>query len=182
MTISTNNILTLDGNKILSFLKNVIFILSFSFLTGVAAGLKIEIGIIPITMQTLVVLLSGFFLGSKKGALSQLTYLVMGVSGIFWFSHGGGLAYVLSPTFGYVIGFILAAFLVGFICERFGNNFKNVILAISIGGITLYIPGILWLAYFIGFEKSLIVGFYPFIIGDVLKAILAGSIISLIRR
>lgn len=182
MINSIHNILSYDKNKALDFLKNLALILSFAFLTGIAAGLKIEIGIVPITMQTLIVLLSGFFLGSKRGALSQLMYLTMGVSGIFWFSHGGGLAYILSPTFGYIIGFILAAFTVGLICEKFGKDIRIIVMAMFIGNAIVYMPGLLWLARFIGIEKALISGLYPFIIGDILKVIAAGAIVSFVKK
>jgi len=153
-------------------IKDIVFIVSFALLTGISANLKIEIGIVPITMQTLAVLLSGALLGAKRGALSQLTYLLMGLSGIFWFAHGGGFAYILSPTFGYIIGFILASYVTGLLYEKIS------VFALLIGNIFIYMFGLLWLATFIGFEKALTAGLYPFILGDALKISLAGIILS----
>jgi len=167
-------------NKTLTILKDVLLVLSFAILTGISAKLKIEIGAVPITMQTFAVLLSGALLGSKRGALSQISYLFFGLFGISWFSRGGGISYLISPTFGYIIGFVFAAHLVGLLAEKgFDRNIKTAILAMFLGNLILYIPGLLWLAKFVGFSKVLTVGFYPFIFGDLLKIILAGSVLPL---
>ena len=167
-------------NKTISLIKDAFFVLSFAILTGICAKLKIEIGPVPITMQTFAVLLSGALLGSKKGALSQIAYLLMGLAGVPWFARGGGMAYSFSPTFGYIIGFILASYLVGWLCERgFDREIKRTILAMLVGNVLLYIPGILWLARFVGFEKALEVGLYPFIFGDLLKIFLASLFLSI---
>jgi len=167
-------------DKTLALIKDIALVLSFATLTGICAKLKIEIGIVPITMQTLAVLLSGALLGSKRGALSQLTYLSIGLAGLPWFARGGGMAYIMSPTFGYIIGFVLAAYLVGYLAEKgLDRSLKTAILALLIGNIILYIPGLLWLAKFVGFGKVLAVGFYPFIPGDLLKILLAGTILPI---
>jgi len=165
-------------NKVLRAIKDIVLILSFAILTGVCAQLKIEIGPVPITMQTFSVLLSGALLGSKRGMASQLTYLLMGLAGFSWFARGGGITYILSPTFGYILGFVLAAYLIGYWAERgWDKNIKTAILAMLIGNILIYIPGLFWLAKFVGFGKVLAVGLYPFIIGDLLKIFLAGTIL-----
>ncbi|MDD5098661.1 MAG: biotin transporter BioY, partial [Candidatus Pacebacteria bacterium] len=76
--------------------------------------------------------------------------------------------YIMSPTFGYIVGFVLSSFVVGWSCEK-GFNKKTAFVAIFIGNAVLYIPGLLWLANFVGFEKVLEIGLYPFILGDLLK-------------
>lgn len=162
-------------SKTLSLVKDAALILSFAILTGISAKLKIEIGVVPITMQTFAVLLSGALLGKARVAASQITYLLMGLAGVPWFSRGGGIQYILSPTFGYIIGFVLAAYCVGWLCERgWDRNLKTAILALLLGNILIYIPGLFWLARFVGLRKVLSIGFYPFIIGDFLKIFLAG--------
>jgi biotin transporter BioY len=167
-------------NKSLILLKDILLVLSFTLLTAVSAKLRIEIGPIPITGQTFAVLLSGALLGSKRGALSQIFYLLGGLTGIPWFARGGGIAYLISPTFGYIGGFVLAAFVVGFLCERgFDRKIESAILAMLVGNILLYLPGLLWLAGFVGWGKVLAVGLYPFIIGDTVKLFLAGLILPL---
>ena len=167
-------------NKILILVRDLVLIFSFAILTGLCAKLKIEIGPVPITMQTFSVLLSGALLGAKRGALSQITYLSMGFAGIPWFSRGGGMAYLLSPTFGYLVGFVFASFFVGFLCQKgFDRKLGRAILAMFFGNLLIYLPGLFWLARFVGLEKVLAVGFFPFVLGDVLKIILAGSILPL---
>ncbi len=170
-------------NKTISLIKDAFFVLSFAILTGICAKLKIEIGPVPITMQTFAVLLSGALLGSKKGALAQLTYLLLGLLGLPWFARGGGMAYIFSPTFGYIVGFVLAAYLVGWLCEKgFDREIKKAILAMLAGNIVIYIPGLLWLANFVGFGKVLKIGLYPFIFGELLKIFLASSILPISWR
>jgi len=165
-------------SKNLALVKDILLVLSFAILTGICAKLKIEIGVVPITMQTFAVLISGALLGSKRGALSQITYLLMGLAGIPWFSRGGGMGYVFSPTFGYIVGFVLAAFFVGFLCEKgFDRKIETAILAMLVGNILIYLPGLLWLVKFVGFKRVLLVGFYPFILGDLIKLFLASLIL-----
>lgn len=166
-------------NKALFLAKNIFLVLSFAGITGICAQLKIEIGAVPVTFQTLAVLLSGALLGAKKGALSQLTYLGMGLAGFSWFSRGGGMFYVLSPTFGYIVGFVFTSYLTGYLIEKgWGKSFKLTFLAILFGSIILYFPGLLWLARFVGFNEILLIGFYPFIFGDLIKVFLAVLILS----
>jgi biotin transporter BioY len=167
-------------SKILALVKDILLVLSFTLLTAISAKLKIEIGVVPITGQTFAVLLSGALLGAKRGALSQIFYLLGGLAGIPWFSRGGGIAYLMSPTFGYIIGFVLASFFIGFLCERgFDRKIESAILAMLVGNILIYFPGLLWLARFVGFEKVLSIGFYPFIVGDLIKLFLASLILPL---
>lgn len=164
-----------------SLIKDIVSVLFFSILTGISAGLKIEIGPVPITMQTLVVLLSGAYLGSKKGAISQLAYLTVGITGIPWFSRGGGLSYILSPTFGYLIGFISASYMVGFFIKK-NRNIFNIIKSLIVGNFFVYSFGILWLSRIFGLSKSLAIGLYPFILGDILKMFLAIIILKNIKQ
>jgi biotin transporter BioY len=167
-------------NKILAMTGDIVLILGFAILTGISAKLKIEIWPIPITMQTFTVLLSGALLDSKRGAMSQLTYLLMGLAGLPWFSRGGGIQYILSPTFGYILGFVFAAYLVGYLAERgWDRNIKTAILAMLIGNVLIYLPGLLWLIRFVEIKKVLTIGLYPFIFGDLLKILLAGAILPL---
>ena len=166
--------------KTITAVRDVLLILSFAVATAVCSQIKLEIGAVPITMQTFAVLLSGALLGSRRGALSQLTYLSMGLSGIPWFSRGGGIGYLLSPTFGYILGFVFAAFFVGWLCEKgFDRDIRTAVFAMFAGSIIIYVPGLFWLAKLIGFGKVLAVGLYPFIFGDLLKILLAGLLLPL---
>jgi biotin transporter BioY len=167
-------------SKSLVLLKDILLVLGFTLLTAISAKIKVEIEPVPITGQTVAVLLSGASLGSRRGALSQIFYLLGGLAGIPWFARGGGIAYLMSPTFGYIIGFVLASFFVGFLCERgFDRRIETAIFAMLVGNILIYFPGLLWLARFVGFEKVLLVGFYPFLAGDLIKLFLSSSILPL---
>lgn len=168
-------------NLNMSLIKDIVSVLFFSVLTGISAGFKIEIGAVPITMQTLIVLLSGAFLGSKKGSISQLTYLTAGITGIPWFSRGGGLLYILSPTFGYLVGFVPASYMVGILIKKNQNSF-NIIKSFIAGNFFIYSFGILWLLRIFSLSKSLAIGLYPFILGDVLKMFLAIIILKNIKQ
>jgi biotin transporter BioY len=170
-------------NRILVVVKDIVLILGFAILTAAAANIKVEIGQVPITMQTMIVLLTGALLGSKRGTISQFLYLLGGLSGLPWFSRGGGIAYAFSPTFGYILGFLPAAFLVGFLSERIKNEniIKDFFVMLS-GNLAIYIPGLLWLSGFVGLSNVLALGFLPFIFGDLLKMILAVSILFLVKK
>jgi biotin transporter BioY len=175
--MKTKAITSVFSKRIISGIRDAIFVFSFSILTGILAKLKIEIGPVPITFQTLAVLLSGAILGTKRGALSQIIYLLYGILGIPWFARGGGISYIFSPTFGYLLGFVFCAFLVGFLFERnLAKDFKSSVLIMILGNLILYLPGLLWLGKFVGFENVLKVGFYPFLIGDLLKIFFASLI------
>ena len=123
----------------------------------------------PITGQTFVVLLAGLVLGSTFGAVSMLMYLFIGMSGLPFFSAGvAGLAILKSPTIGYIIGFFLAANVIG----RFANK---PILGIALGSVLIYICGVVGLILILNVTVSnaITIGVLPFIIGDVIKSIMA---------
>ena len=130
---------------------------------------------VPISAQTLSVLLIGVLLGSKRGTLCVLLYLIAGFAGAPLFANGmGGPLYFFGPTGGYLIGFIPAVFLTGWLAEKgFDRTFFKNFLILLIGNLAIYIVGLLWLIPFAGFDKILHIGFYPFIIGDSIKIFLA---------
>ena len=155
--------------------RDVLLILSFSMVTALSAQIAFYIGPVPITGQTFAVLLAGALLGSRRGALSQLTYLGMGAMGapIFAGWHGG-IGVLMGPTGGYLIGFVAAAFVVGFLAERgWDRRFWSMALAMLIGNIVIYAFGLPWLANFVPSGSVLAAGLYPFIPGDLTKLVLA---------
>ena len=122
--------------------------------------------------RTFVVLLAGLVLGSTFGAVSMLMYLFIGMSGLPFFSAGvAGLAILKSPTIGYIIGFFLAANVIG----RFANK---PIIGIALGSLLIYICGVIGLILIINTSVSnaITIGVVPFIIGDVIKSILAVAV------
>ena len=165
---------------------DVALITGFSSLTALSAQASFWIGPVPITGQTFAVLLAGALLGSRRGALSMLTYLGIGLSGLpFWFALGGplGVARLIGPTGGYLIGFIPAAFVVGWLAERgWTRRIWTTALAMLIGSAVIYSIGLPWLAHFVPADKVFAVGLYPFILGDLLKLALAASAVPLATR
>lgn len=135
---------------------------------------------VPITGQTLAVLVVGISLGARRGALSVLLYLVEGVMGLPVFAGGAlGIARIVGPTGGYLWGFALAAFVVGLLAERgWGRRMYSAILAMLIGNATIYLLGLPWLARFTGAERVLPLGLYPFLAGDLIKVVLATVVLA----
>ena len=156
-------------------IRDVLLVVSFSLITALCAQVAIWIGLIPITGQTLGVLLSGALLGSKRGALSQVTYLCWGAMGLPVFASGfSGIPYMIGPTGGFLMGFVVVAFVVGLLSERgWDRRAWTAAIAMLIGSIVLYAFGLSWLMHFVPANQVLAVGLYPFIIGDSIKIVLA---------
>jgi biotin transporter BioY len=155
-------------------------VFGFACFTAICAQISFWIGVVPITGQTFAVLLSGALLGSRRGALSQLTYLAIGATGIpYWFALGGapGIARLVGPTSGYLVGFVAAALVVGLLAERgWDRRVWTAILAMLIGSMVFYVPALLWLAHFVPEGTLLQAGLYPFIIGDLIKIVAAALV------
>lgn len=130
---------------------------------------------VPITGQTFGVLLTGALLGSRRGALSVVLYLLEGVLGLPVFAGGAsGPGRLLGPTGGYLLGFVAAAWVTGYLCERgWDRRVLSATLAMGIGNGVIYLFGLLWLAYFVGPGRALMAGLWPFIPGDVVKIAMA---------
>ena len=157
-------------------------------LTAVAAQISIPASPVPFTFQTLVVLLVGASLGSVRGALSMALYAVLGVIGLPVFaplsdgSHATGLQAVLGATFGFVIGFIAAAFVVGLLAERnWSSHALKMFASYAIGSLVIYAFGIPVLAA-VATKGDLAIAagiMVPFLIWDAVKAVAAGALLPL---
>ena len=139
---------------------------------------------VPITFQTTGVLLMGGVLGFRWGTLAILVYYFLGMAGIPVFKDGGnGWHYVSStPTAGYIIGFIAAVPLVGFLSQR-GWHHGRILWPMLLGNLLIYVPALLWLSYF-DFEwpaegQLFMSGMYPFLPGDIVKLIIASLVVGL---
>lgn len=130
---------------------------------------------VPVTGQTLAVLMTGVLLGSRRGSLALLTYLAEGALGLPVFAGGvAGLARLTGPTGGYLIGFVAAAWLVGLLAERgWDRRPETTLLAMLFGNVLIYAFGLPWLARFVGTERVLALGLFPFIAGDLWKLLVA---------
>ena len=161
-------------DRVLRAARDVALIVGASLFVALMAQLVIRLPFtpVPITGQTLAVLLTGAALGSWRGGAALLLYLVEGSFLPFYADGASGLAWTLSSG-GYIIGFIPAAFVVGFLSERGWDRRVWTILAMLAGNIILYIPGLIQLSYFVPEGKVLEFGLYPFILGDLVKLYIA---------
>ena len=168
-----------------SAINNVALILSGAVFTAYAAQLVIPMWPVPITAQTLAVLLVGSVLGATRGAISLIVYFSMGAVGLPVFSAATSLSF--GPTFGYIVGFIAAAALVGYLSQRgWHKSVAGVLGSFAIANSVIYLFGLPWLAFVLGSlgaANDLVsvsaAGLAPFIIGDVVKMTLAAALLPL---
>jgi biotin transport system substrate-specific component len=136
---------------------------------------------VPITGQTFAVLLVGASLGALLALASLGLYLFVGALGAPIYADGnGGWETLTGPTGGYIVGFVLAAVLIGALAQRrWDRRFSSAVAAMLTGNVVIYLVGLPWLADKIdaGFETTLEQGLYPFVVGDLLKLYLAGALL-----
>jgi biotin transport system substrate-specific component len=160
-------------------LRAVLLAVLGSALLALSAKLKVPFYPVPMTMQTFAVLLIGLVFGARLGLATVVLYLAEGAVGLPVLAgtpeRGLGLAYMFGPTGGYLLGFALAVTLTGWIAER-RRDAAGLALAVAAGGLVLYVPGLLWLAKFVGLEAAFGLGLAPFVVGDLLKAALAWAL------
>jgi biotin transport system substrate-specific component len=163
-----------------SLAHNALIALAASLLLWAAAKARIDIGVVPVTLQSLAVLTLGAALGPRLAAAAVLAYLAQGALGLPVFAgtpeKGIGLAYMMGPTGGYLVGFLLAAVAIGWLAQRGADRSPvRMFLAMLASTALIYVPGVLWLAAFVGLEKAVALGVAPFLAGDVIKAALAAA-------
>lgn len=170
---------------------DVALVLLGSTVVAVCAQVAIQLPFVPITGQTFGVLVVGTALGSKRGALAILAYLAEGLAGLPVFQNGNsawmpnrlGEPYITGTTLGYLVGFVIAAYVVGWLAERRGMDREvwSAALLLLVGNVVLYIPGLLWLQFWLtghGIPTPVWdAGLLPFIWGDLIKLILAATIV-----
>ena len=172
------------SNKVAVYAIGVLF---FVLATTLGAYVRIPVAgsPVPITLQTLFVMLSGAVLGKRLGSFSQLCYLVLGAAGLPIFQgYSFGASYLLGPTGGYIVGFLFAAYLIGRMTKTGNKGTAFVMASFTAASLVIYAFGILWLTflYRIGIAKAFSIGVLPFIPGDILKVIFAAFIYSKISR
>lgn len=133
--------------------KNMALCSLFSALIAIGAFIQIPVPMQDyFTLQFFFVLLAGILLGSKLGSLSVLLYVVIGLLGIPVFAAGGGIAYVVRPSFGYLLGFIVTAYVCGYICEKSKyQGYKKYALAVFAGLLCTYVIGITYKYFILNF-------------------------------
>ena len=158
-------------------LRDAALVLGGSLLVALSAQIRVSLPFtpVPITGQTFGVLLVGALLGARRGALSLVAYLVEGAAGLPVFAGGAaGVQYLVGPTSGYLVGFVAAALVTGWLAERrWDRRVWTAALAMAVGNLVIYGFGLPWLARFVGPEQVLVAGMLPFLPGDALKLVLA---------
>ena len=157
----------------------------FTALIAVGAYITIPIPIIPLTLQVLFVMLAGILTGGKWGVFSVLAYIAMGLAGLPVFTQGGGIAYVLKPTFGFMIGFIPGAYLAGAITHKSSSpGFRRIFMACLASVAVIYFFGTVYLYLMNRFYYGNTIAFWPMILacdiqplpGDIIKSVIAAKV------
>jgi biotin transport system substrate-specific component len=163
-----------------SLAKNAVIVIISSLALALSAKVQLPIGTVPFSMQTYVVLVLGALLGKRLATFAVLLYLAAGLAGLPVFTAGGGLRYLTSPTFGYLVGFLPSVIFIGYFTELgFGRTIFGSIVLMSIGHILIFVFGMIWLVPMFGLEKAYLVGIQPFFVMFAVKTILAALSIAL---
>lgn len=156
----------------------------FAVLTcvGAWASIRLPLTPVPITLQVFFVLLSGAVLGGRLGALSQVMYILLGISGLPVFAGGAsGPGVLVGPTGGYLFGFIAGAYVTGWAGHSIApTGFRRLILATLLGLCPIYLAGVIWLWFWLKSTPMivLIAGILPFLPGDIIKAVVSAYVAS----
>lgn len=158
----------------------------FTGLTAMGAFISIPLGQVPITLQTLFVILSGLILGPKLGAFSQLVYIILGLIGIPIFANfTGGPQYIMMPSFGFIIGFVFTAYIVGKVAYgKEGFNHNRIWIASFAGTVVIYLFGLPYMYYILNivmvknlsFSTIINMGCLLFLPGDLIKLVVASLV------
>jgi biotin transport system substrate-specific component len=166
-----------------NLLRYLLFAVTGSLLLTATAKISVPFYPVPLTMQTFVLLAMGMVFGWRLGCASVLLYLAEGAAGLPVFSgspeKGIGLVYMMGGTGGYLLGFIFAVAVCGYLAERGWDRIVwTTALTMLLGNIAIYVPGLLWLGVLFGWDKPILEwGLMPFILGDVAKIALAAIVL-----
>jgi len=168
-------------------LRAIVLAIAGTALLTISAKIQVPFYPVPMTMQTFAVLVIGMSYGWRLGGVTVLLYLAQGAVGLPVFASGGGFAYFAGPTGGYLIGFLAAAVVVGWLGERgWDRRVITTLAAMVIGTAIIFVLGAAWLATLIGFDKAIAAGVTPFLLGAVFKIGLGAAFMlfcwKLVRR
>lgn len=164
-----------EGNRLL---RASLLVLLASALLTVSAKVQVPFWPVPMTLQTGVVVLLGAALGWRLAGSAVLLYLAQGALGLPVFAGGGGPAYLLGPTGGYLAGFLVAAVAVGWLVERgWSRTLASSAAALLLGDLLIFACGLGWLSLLVGVEQALAAGLLPFLAGEAVKIALAACLL-----
>jgi biotin transport system substrate-specific component len=166
-----------------STLMQVVLVIAGTALLALSAKVQVPFWPVPMTMQTFVVLIIAAAYGARLGGITLLAYLAEGAVGLPVFAKGGGLGYLAGPTGGYLVGFLIAAVVVGWLADRgYGRAMLTTLVAFLIGEAIIFALGVGWLASIVGLDKAIAGGLVPFIPAEALKVALACVLLPLAWR
>ncbi len=169
-------------NSIKVLLYKILCILVLTWIIALSAKVRIVLPYtpVPLTMQTFTVLFLSMLLGKNRSVIVILVYIIEGICGLPVFSKGAGIGYLLGPTGGYILGFIVAGYVVGWLSEKGADkNFFTAVSAMVIGNLIIYFFGLTWLTILLNtnIDKILVLGMFPFLLSDFIKIIFAGILL-----
>ena len=154
-----------------------------SILLVISAKIKVDLYPVPMTLQPLAILMIAMLCGRNISVASVSLYLFQGIIGLPVFAYGGGLPYLMGPTGGFLLGFLVVAIVIGDLADRgWGKNLFKSIVAMLLGLFIIYFFGILQLSIIKGFDYAILTGMKPFIVGDFYKLLLASLLLPQIWK
>lgn len=174
--------LTQNPSTSIRLLQSLAIVVGGSLLLTASAKFEIPLQPVPFTFQTLVVLLLGAVFGPTLGLAAVLAYLAQGAMGLPVFAgtpeKGIGLAYMIGPTGGYLLGFAVAAYAIGWLARaKWDRNIITMALAMTVGTVIIYAFGVAHLASLIGYDKAIEFGLKPFVLFDLVKIAAAALLV-----
>ena len=163
--------------------RDLLLVVGFAAVVGLLAQVVIPLPFtpVPITGQTFGVLLGGMALGWRRAVAGMAVYVALGLVGVHWFAGGnGGIGVLGAPSFGYLVGFIVAAAILGRLAElRFDRDPLRVLGSMVVGNLIIYLFGVFWLmvAIHVDLAEGIALGLTPFLLGDAVKALLAAGLL-----
>lgn len=182
------NVATLADRLPGTLVRDVALVVGFAAFVGLCAQVTIPLPFtpVPITGQTFAVLLGAEVLGWRRGAAGMALYAIAGVAGLPWFAgHAGGASMLASPSFGYILAYVPAAALGGWLAGRgMDRTLPRSALVMFVANLTIYAGGLPWLAVALdaGPAKTLALGFLPFVPGDAIKLVAAAALVPATYR
>ena len=166
-----------------TLVKNLFLAFLATLLLAISSKIKIPFWPVPMTMQTFIIFLIGMTYGVRLSFVTVALYLLQGAAGLPVFASGGGIAYLMGPTAGYLYGMLFASVAISYLANLgFSKTYFKATLSLLIGSIMIFLIGIIYLGLIIGYEKAIVAGLLPFIPSELFKIALAVSLIPTIHK
>ena len=170
--------------------RSMVYCALFTALIAVGAFIRVPVPVVPFTLQYLFTMLAGLLLGSKRGAVSVAVYVLLGLAGLPIFTEGGGLGYIFKPSFGYLVGFCVGAYLTGYLAERIQHPTFGKYLAANLAGLAVvYAFGMVYYYLICNYVIGTPIGIWPLILycfllavpGDIALSVLGAIVAQRVR-